>query len=131
MNSADIEIYEAIREVHSDPTVIRYLCFLCKAYLTDWEVEKGRGGLLAVHKNILSYPKGSGREPRAQGPERRPCFSSRMANTSSCLINDGGFGGYPPNRPPHLNPLPLKGARTLALDSSSIERFHIPIYHYL
>ncbi len=43
MNTGEIEIYEAIREEQSGPTVIRHLCFFCKTCLADWEVQKGRG----------------------------------------------------------------------------------------
>ena len=43
MNSAELEIYQAIREVQRGPTVIRYLCFICKGYLSDWDVMKGKG----------------------------------------------------------------------------------------
>ena len=42
MNSAELEIYQAIREVQQGPTVIRYLCLICKGYLSNWDVRKGK-----------------------------------------------------------------------------------------
>ena len=42
MNSAELEIYQAIREVQRGPTVIRYLCLMCKDYLSNWDVRKGK-----------------------------------------------------------------------------------------
>jgi hypothetical protein len=42
MNSAELEIYQAIKEVQRGPTVIRYLCLICKGYLRDWDVKKGK-----------------------------------------------------------------------------------------
>jgi len=32
MNSAELEIFDAIRQVRRGPRVIRYLCFICKGY---------------------------------------------------------------------------------------------------
>jgi len=43
MNSAELEIYQAIRQVQRGPTVIRYLCLICKGYLSGWDVRKGKG----------------------------------------------------------------------------------------
>ena len=40
MNSAELEIYKAVRQVSSGPTVIRYLCLICKGYLSSWDVRK-------------------------------------------------------------------------------------------
>ena len=42
MNSAELEIYQAIRKVQQGPTVIRYLCLICKGYLSNWDVRKGK-----------------------------------------------------------------------------------------
>ena len=42
MNPAELEIYQAIREVQRGPTLIRYLCLMCKGYLSDWDVKKGK-----------------------------------------------------------------------------------------
>ena len=40
MNSAELEIYESVRQVQRSPTVIRYLCLICKGYLSSWDVRK-------------------------------------------------------------------------------------------
>ncbi len=40
MNSAEFEIYQAIRQVQRGPTVIRYLCLICKSYLSDWDLRE-------------------------------------------------------------------------------------------
>ena len=40
MNSAELEISEAVRQVQRGPTVIRYLCLMCKGYLSSWDVRK-------------------------------------------------------------------------------------------
>ena len=40
MNSAELEIYQAIRHAQRGPTVIRYLCLICKSYLSSWDVRK-------------------------------------------------------------------------------------------
>ena len=53
MNSAELEIYQAIRQVQRGPTVIRYLCLICKGYLSDWDVRKGKGCLLEVQSDLL------------------------------------------------------------------------------
>jgi hypothetical protein len=42
MNSVELEIYQAIRQVQRGLTVIRYLCLICKGYLSDWDVKKGK-----------------------------------------------------------------------------------------
>ena len=39
MSSAELEIYQAIRQLKSTPTVIRSLCLICKEYLNDWDVQ--------------------------------------------------------------------------------------------
>ena len=42
MNSANSEISNAIREAQSDrTTVLRYVCLVCKEYLSEWDVEAG------------------------------------------------------------------------------------------
>ena len=42
MNSAELEIYQAIREAQRRPAVMRYLCLICKGYLSDWDVLNGK-----------------------------------------------------------------------------------------
>ena len=37
MNLAEYEIYNAIREVQMGPAIIRYICLICKGYLSDWD----------------------------------------------------------------------------------------------
>ena len=41
MNLAEYEIYNAIREVQKGPAIIRYICLICKGYLSDWDNQKG------------------------------------------------------------------------------------------
>ena len=41
MNSDRFEIYNAIREAQSGPTIIRYLCLICKGDVSDWDIQKG------------------------------------------------------------------------------------------
>ena len=42
MNLAELEIDEAIRQIQKGPTIIRYLCFICKGYLSHWDIKKGK-----------------------------------------------------------------------------------------
>ena len=39
MALAELEIFNAIRQVQRGPTIIRYLCFICKDYLNAWDVQ--------------------------------------------------------------------------------------------
>ena len=39
MNSCELEIYKAMRQVQSGPTIIRQLCLICKNYLNEWDVK--------------------------------------------------------------------------------------------
>ena len=57
MNSANSEISNAIREAQSDrTTVLRYVCLVCKEYLSDWDVESGRAICLECkHKYWPEY----------------------------------------------------------------------------
>jgi len=41
MNSAEYEIYDAIRAVQKEPVSIRYICLICRGYISDWDARKG------------------------------------------------------------------------------------------
>ena len=41
MNSAEIEISNAIRKAQRGPTIIRQICILCKDCLADWDLRRG------------------------------------------------------------------------------------------
>ena len=42
MNTQELEIDRAIREIQRGPTVIRYTCLICKKYLNEWDVKAGK-----------------------------------------------------------------------------------------
>jgi len=41
MNAAEVEIYDAVRQVQGALTGIRHTCIICKDYLSDWDVHRG------------------------------------------------------------------------------------------
>ena len=57
MNSAELEIYKVIRQVQSGPTIIRYLCLICKDYLGEWDVKAGKAVCWKCRKTYWPKPK--------------------------------------------------------------------------
>ena len=41
MNAAEIEIYDAVRQVQVGPGIIRRTCIICRECLQDWDVQRG------------------------------------------------------------------------------------------
>jgi hypothetical protein len=41
MNSAEFEIWKAIKEAQRGPAVIKQICLLCKDCLPDWDLRRG------------------------------------------------------------------------------------------
>jgi hypothetical protein len=63
MNSAEIEIYNAIWEAQRSPTIIRHLCLICKGYLKDWDVQKGLAICWKCRKVYCPDPKVEEKKP--------------------------------------------------------------------
>ena len=57
MDLQQIEIYKAIRQVWHGPTVIRYLCLICKTYLGEWDVKAGKAVCWKCRKTYWPKPK--------------------------------------------------------------------------
>ena len=57
MNSNEFEIYNAIRDVQRGPTIIRYLCCICKDYLNDWDVKSGKAICWRCRKTYWPKPR--------------------------------------------------------------------------
>lgn len=74
MNSAGLEIYKAVRRVQSDPTVIRYLCLICRGYLSDWDVRKRKGVCWRCRQIYFPVPK---IEPKNPEPKKATLFQLR------------------------------------------------------
>ena len=66
MNSAELEIYQAIRQVHQGPTVIRYLCLICKNYLSDWDIRKRKAVCWKCRAIYFPPPKIEPKKPELQ-----------------------------------------------------------------
>ena len=57
MNSNEFEIYKAIRQVQSAPTIIRYICSVCKKYLNEWDVKARKAVCWKCRKTYWPKPK--------------------------------------------------------------------------
>ncbi len=66
MNSTELEIYQAIRQVQKGPTIIRYLCSICKDYLNEWDVKGRKAVCWKCRKAYWPKPK----EEEVQEPRR-------------------------------------------------------------
>ena len=66
MNSAELEIYQAIREVQRGPTVIRYLCLVCKDYLSNGDVKKGKAVCWKCRTIYFPPPRIEPKKPELQ-----------------------------------------------------------------
>lgn len=65
MNSTELEIYKAIRQVQKGPTILRYLCLICKDYLNEWDVKARKGVCWKCRKTYWPKPT---TEEKNQGP---------------------------------------------------------------
>lgn len=57
MNTQQLEIDKAVRQIWYGPTVIRYLCLICKTYLNDWDVKAGKAVCWRCRKTYWPKPK--------------------------------------------------------------------------
>ena len=66
MNSTELEIYKAIIQVQRSPTIIRYLCLICKDYLNEWDVKAKKGVCWKCRKTYWPKPTAEekNQEPR-------------------------------------------------------------------
>ena len=74
MNSAELEIYKAIRQLQNGPTVIRYLCLICKDYLSSWDVRKREAVCWKCRK--ISFPP-TQIEPKNPEPKKATLLQLR------------------------------------------------------
>jgi DNA-directed RNA polymerase subunit RPC12/RpoP len=68
MNSAEYEVYKAIREVQKEPDSIRYICLICKKYLSDWDTQKGYAMCWRCRSALFPTPKVEARNPEPRKP---------------------------------------------------------------
>ena len=66
MNSAELEIYKAVRQVKSGPTIIRSLCIICKGYLSSWDVRKRKAVCWKCREISFPLPKIALKNPEPQ-----------------------------------------------------------------
>ncbi len=66
MNSAEIEMHRAVRQIQSEPTVIRYLCLICKDYLGGWDVIKREAVCWKCREIYFLPPKIEPKNPEPQ-----------------------------------------------------------------
>jgi hypothetical protein len=66
MSSAELEIYKAVKQLQSGPTVIRYLCLICKGYLSSWDVRKREAVCWKCGEISFPPPKIELRNPEPQ-----------------------------------------------------------------
>ena len=57
MNSTELEIYQAIRQAQRGPTIIRYLCPICKDYLNEWDAKASKTICWKCRKTCWPKPK--------------------------------------------------------------------------
>ena len=57
MNSAEYEVWSAIREVQKDPVILRYICLICKGYISDWDSQKGYAICWKCRRALFPTPK--------------------------------------------------------------------------
>ena len=74
MNSAEFEIYNAVRQVESGPTMIRCLCLICKGYLSNWDVRTREAVCWRCREIYFPAPK---IEPKNPEPKRARLFQLR------------------------------------------------------
>jgi hypothetical protein len=83
MNSAELELFDAIRHAQRCPTVIRYLCFICKGYLSDWDVQSRKGVCWRCRKIYFPTPK-----VEASNPEPRKATLFQLRDGKYAIILD-------------------------------------------
>ena len=66
MNSDQLEIFKAVRQVQRGPTTIRYLCLICKSYLSSWDVRKQKAVCWKCRQIYFPPPKIELKNPRPQ-----------------------------------------------------------------
>ena len=74
MNSAELEIYNAIRQAQARPTIIRYLCLICKGYLSDWDVQARKDVCWKCRKICFPTPRVEAKNPE---PKKATLFQLR------------------------------------------------------
>ncbi len=57
MNTQQLEIDKAVKQVWYGPTVIRYTCPICKNYLGEWDVRDGKTICWKCRKTYWPKPK--------------------------------------------------------------------------
>ena len=68
MNMTEYEVYKAIREVQKEPETIRYICFICKKYLSDWDTQKGYAMCWRCRRGYCPTPNVEARNPKHRKP---------------------------------------------------------------
>ncbi len=57
MNSAEVELYEAVGQVRGGRAVIRSLCLVCGEYLGGWDVRAGWAVCWKCREVLFPAPK--------------------------------------------------------------------------
>jgi len=66
MNSAELEIHEAVRQIQRGPTIIHYLCLICKAYLSDLDFRNGGAVCWKCREITYPFPQFKPKKPEPQ-----------------------------------------------------------------
>jgi hypothetical protein len=74
MNSAELEIYKAVKQAQSGSTVIRSLCLICKDYLNDWDVQAHKALCWKCRRTYFPTPKVEAKDPE---PKKATLFQLR------------------------------------------------------
>ncbi len=74
MNSAQLEIFDAIRQAQRGPTLIRYLCLICESYLSDWDVQARKAVCWRCRKSYFPTRKVEAKDPE---PKKATLFQLR------------------------------------------------------
>jgi len=83
MNSAEYEVYKAIREVQREPETIRYLCLICKGYISDLDSQKGYAMCWRCRSASFPTPK-----VEAMNPEPRKATVVQLKDGRQAIILD-------------------------------------------
>ena len=83
MNIAEYEVYNAIREVQKEPETIRYLCLICKGYISDSDSQKGYAMCWRCRSALFPAPKVG-----AMNPEPRKATVVQLRDGRQAIILD-------------------------------------------
>jgi hypothetical protein len=66
MNSAELEIYKAVRQAKYGPTILRQVCIICKHYLNEWDLKSKKAVCWYCRKKFFPEPKPVEKQPEGK-----------------------------------------------------------------